>query len=114
MPVVDISIKTLMDRSAGAKSYRENVGGIVNRSTSEGHVKMIALIRFRGFAKLKKFKTSKKMWKWVGGSRSHSDKKKLENRPKNKLDGGWVGGGGLSSIHILFGFMEFFKLYKAP
>ena len=40
---------------------------------------------FRGFAKLKKFKKSQKNWKWVGGSRSHLDKKKLENRPKRKF-----------------------------
>ena len=41
--------------------------------------------RIRGFAKLKKFENPPKKWKWVGGSRSHLDKKKkLENRPKIK------------------------------
>ena len=34
---------------------------------------------------LKNSKNPPKNWKWVGGSRSHLDKKKLENRPKRKF-----------------------------
>ena len=36
------------------------------------------------FAKLNKFQKSKTNWKWVGGSRSHSDKKKGKSS-KNKV-----------------------------
>ena len=44
------------------------------------------LLNIRGFAKLKKIqKNPKKNWKWGGGSRSHLDKKKLENLPKIKF-----------------------------
>ena len=40
----------------------------------------------KGLCKVKKIpKIPKKNWKWVGGSRSHSDKKKLENRPKTNF-----------------------------
>ena len=47
------------------------------------YCKMTAI---RGFAKLKKSKNPRLMWKWVGGSRSHSEFSSLENRPKIALN----------------------------
>ena len=43
------------------------------------------LIIIRGFAKLKKFKKSKKKLEVGGWVQAHSDKKNLENRPKIKF-----------------------------
>ena len=40
----------------------------------------------KGLCKVKKnSKNPKTNWKWVGWSRAHLDKKKLENRPKTKF-----------------------------
>ena len=40
----------------------------------------------RGFAKKKNSKNPRLLWKWVGGSRSHSEFLCVENRPKIALN----------------------------
>ena len=42
------------------------------------------LFSVRGFAKLNKFKKSKNNCKWVGGSRSHSDKKNWKTQTRSR------------------------------
>ena len=58
------------------------MGCIVSKLFLDFYIFFIFTRPLSGFAKLKKFQKSQKKIEVVGGSRSHSDKTKLENRPK--------------------------------